>query len=84
MNLKMVNINKNKKSTKICGGKKVREPTNVRRELSRVIQEMVIKELIHVMLEPYIVGMEPSNLKKKKVKEPPNVRKTVTCDIKTT
>lgn len=27
MNLKMININKNKKSTKICGGKKVREPT---------------------------------------------------------
>lgn len=27
MNLKIININKNKNSTKICGEKKVREPT---------------------------------------------------------
>ena len=42
---------------------KVREPPNVRKELS------------HVMLELYNVRMEPSNVREKKVSEPPNVRK---------
>ena len=42
--------------------KKVREPPNVRKELS------------YVMLELHNVRMEPSNMRKK-VREPPNVRK---------
>ena len=33
------------------------------------------KELLHVMLELHNVRMEPSNVEKKKVREPPNVRK---------
>ena len=33
------------------------------------------KELLHVMLELHNVRMKPSNVKKKKVREPPNVRK---------
>ena len=43
--------------------KKLREPQNVRKELS------------HVMLELHNVRMEPSNVRKKKVREPPNMRK---------
>ena len=42
--------------------KKVREPLNVRKELS------------HVMLELHNVRMKPLNVKKK-VRKPPNVRK---------
>ena len=42
--------------------KKIREPPNVRKELS------------HVMLKLHNVRMEPSNVRKK-VREPPNVRK---------
>ena len=42
------------------------------------------KELSYVMLEPHNMRMKPSNVRKKKVKEPPNVRKkTVTCDVRT-
>ena len=41
------------------------------------------KELSYVMLEPHNVRMELSNVRKK-VKKPPNVRKTVTCDVRTT
>ena len=33
------------------------------------------KELSHVMLESHNMRMKPSNVRKKKVKEPPNVRK---------
>ena len=33
------------------------------------------KELSHVMLKPYNMRMEPSNVRKKKVKELTNVRK---------
>ena len=33
------------------------------------------KELSYVILEPHNVSMEPSNVRKKKVREPPNVRK---------
>ena len=33
------------------------------------------KELSYVILEPHNVRMEPSNVRKKKVREPPNVRK---------
>ena len=33
------------------------------------------KELSYVMLESHNVRMEPSNVRKKRVKEPPNVRK---------
>ena len=43
--------------------KKVREPPNVRKELS------------YVTLELYNVRMKSSNVIKKKVREPPNVRK---------
>ena len=43
--------------------KKVREPLNVRKELSRI------------MLELHNMKMEPSNVEKKKVREPPNVIK---------
>ena len=49
--------------------RKVREPPNVTKELS------------HVILELHNVRMELSNVRKKKVREPSNVRKTVTCDI---
>ena len=42
------------------------------------------KELLYVMLEPHNMRMKPSNVRKKKVKEQPNVRKkTVTCDVRT-
>ena len=40
------------------------------------------KELSYVILEPHNVGMEPSNVRKK-VRGPPNVKKTVTCNVKT-
>ena len=43
--------------------KKVREPPNVRNELS------------HMILELYNVRMKSSNVRKKKVREAPNVRK---------
>ena len=33
------------------------------------------KELSYVMLELHNVRMEPSNVRKKKVREPPNVKK---------
>ena len=33
------------------------------------------EELSYVMLEPHNVRMEPLNMRKKKVREPPNVRK---------
>ena len=33
------------------------------------------KELSYVMLESHNMRMKPSNVRKKKVKEPPNVRK---------
>ena len=33
------------------------------------------KELSHVIMKPHNVRMELSNVKKKKVREPPNVRK---------
>ena len=33
------------------------------------------KELLYVMLKLHNVRMEPLNVRKKKVKEPPNVRK---------
>ena len=52
--------------------KKVREPPNVRKELS------------HVMLELYNVRMKSSNVRIKKVRELQNVRKKiVTCDVET-
>ena len=41
------------------------------------------KELSYVILKPHIVRMELSNVRKKKVREPPNVKKTVTCDVET-
>ena len=43
--------------------KKVKEPSNL------------TKELLYVMLKPHNVRMESSNVRKKKVKEPPNMRK---------
>ena len=43
--------------------KKVREPPNITKELS------------HVMLESHNMKMKPSNVRKKKVREPSNVRK---------
>ena len=33
------------------------------------------KELLYMILEPHNVRMKPSNMRKKKVREPPNVRK---------
>ena len=33
------------------------------------------KELLYVMLELHNIRMKPSNVRKKKVREPPNVRK---------
>ena len=49
--------------------KKVREPPNVRKELS------------HVILELHNVRMKPSNVRKK-IKEPPNSdKRTVTCNV---
>ena len=54
--------------------KKVREPPNVRKELSYVMPELhnvrmepsnVRKELSYVMLELYNVRMKPSNVRKK-------------------
>ena len=33
------------------------------------------KELLYVMLELHNMRMKPSNVRKKKVKEPPNVKK---------
>ena len=41
------------------------------------------KELSYVILKPHIVRMELSNVRKKKAREPPNVKKTVTCDVET-
>ena len=42
----------------------------------------MIKELTHVMLELHNMRIELSNVRKKKVNEPPNViKRTVTCDI---
>ena len=35
----------------------------------------MIKELLYVILEPHNVRMDPSNVKKKKVRKKPNVRK---------
>ena len=44
----------------------------------------VIKELSYVILKPHNVRMKLSNVRKKKVREPPNVKKkTVTCDVGT-
>ena len=44
----------------------------------------VIKELSYVILKPHNVRMELSNVREKKVREPPNVEKAVTCDVGTT
>ena len=35
----------------------------------------MIKEMSHVMLELHNVRIKPSNVRKKKIKEPPNVKK---------
>ena len=43
--------------------KKVREPPNVRKELS------------YMILEPHNMRIKSSNMRKKKVREPPNMRK---------
>ena len=51
--------------------KKVKESPNVTKELS------------YVILKPHNVRIEPSNVRKKKVRELPNVKKTVTCNIGT-
>ena len=35
----------------------------------------MIKELLYVILELHNVRMDPSNMEKKKIRKPPNVRK---------
>ena len=65
----------------------------MRKELSYVILKLhtvkieplnVIKELSYVILKPHNVRMKLSNVRKKKVKKPPNMKKkTVTCDVGT-
>ena len=54
-----------------CEKKKKKESPNLTKELS------------YVILKPHIVRVELSNVRKKKVRGPPNVKKTVTCDVET-
>ena len=51
--------------------KKVKESPNVTKELS------------YMILKPHNVRMKLSNVRKKKVRELPNVKKIVTCDVGT-
>ena len=50
-----------------------REPSSMKKKIRK--PPNVTKELSYVMLESHNVRMKPSNVRKKKLRESPNVRK---------